>query len=216
MNALVRPPQQERSRQTLAAIVRATETLLERKPFSDISIAEIVSEAGCTSGPFYARFTGKDALLPYLYDKYDADLTDHIERLDAAQDWARLDLAATVRLVLREAVRSYAARPHLLREIMLFARRSPQLIGPEIRARRERLQGVLIGRIARFRDQIRHPDPHRAAAFAFFSAATAAREMILFGHAPLAQSAVTELAALEVQLSRQMLTYLTFDPETSQ
>ncbi len=84
MNALVRPPQQERSRQTLAAIVRATETLLERKPFSDISIAEIVSEAGCTSGPFYAPFTGKDALLPFLYDNDDADLTAHIARLDPA------------------------------------------------------------------------------------------------------------------------------------
>ena len=67
-------PRQDRSRATLAAIVQAAETLLDERPFQDVSVADIIARAGCTTGSFYARFASKDALIPYLYEKYDEAL----------------------------------------------------------------------------------------------------------------------------------------------
>ena len=63
----IHAPLQDRSRRTFEAILDATETLLARRPFEEISIAEIVLKAGSSTGSFYARFPAKDALLPALY-----------------------------------------------------------------------------------------------------------------------------------------------------
>ena len=56
-------PQQKRSRATLDRIFQATEKLLEKKRFSEITIAEIAESARCGVGTVYGRFENKDALL---------------------------------------------------------------------------------------------------------------------------------------------------------
>ncbi|HEU0032776.1 MAG TPA: TetR/AcrR family transcriptional regulator [Kofleriaceae bacterium] len=63
----VKPARQERSRDTHDRIVDAAERLLARgRSWTDLTIAELVKEAGTSVGAFYNRFRDKDALLHVL------------------------------------------------------------------------------------------------------------------------------------------------------
>ena len=208
MTTLHHAPRQDRSRATLAAIVKATEDLLGERPFAEVSIAQIVAAAGCTTGSFYARFESKEALLPYLYEKYDAALHARFEAIGAAYDWAAMSLRQTVETLVAVTVQSYGERPHLMREIMLFARRSPGSVTEDMRQRRAVLHAAMIDLIARHGAEITHPDPRRAAAFADFAMTAAARELILFSHTPMNSSSPLEREALEAELVRLALGYL--------
>lgn len=66
----VRPPRQQRSRETLDRILHAAEALLETRPFAEISIEEVLLEADVSRSSFYARLPHKDALLPELLQRY--------------------------------------------------------------------------------------------------------------------------------------------------
>ena len=212
MATLHHAPRQDRSRATLAAIVKATEDLLAERPFAEVSIAQIVAAAGCTTGSFYARFESKEALLPYLYEKYDAALHARFAVMATAHPWSRMSLRETMTAIVAETVRSYGERPHLMREIIIFARRSPEAISEEMRARRADLHTALIDLIAGHADEITHPDPRRAAAFAEFAMSAAARELVLFSHTPMNRSSPLQRAALEAELVRLALGYLQASP----
>ena len=64
----VRAPRQARSQETLTRFVDATRSLLEERPFEEITVADIVSKAERTVGSFYARFEDKEAVLFVLVD----------------------------------------------------------------------------------------------------------------------------------------------------
>src|SRR5829696_642673 len=95
----VSEPLQDRSRRTLEKIGRATEELLATRAFEDISVADICRRARCAVGSFYARFQSKDDLLPYLYERYDADLRPRMQARMASVPWQRLSFRETVVLV---------------------------------------------------------------------------------------------------------------------
>lgn len=70
-------PKQNRSRQTLKAILQAALDLLAAKPFHEVSVTEIVSRAGVSVGAFYSRFASKESLL----DALDAQLSEEFRYL---------------------------------------------------------------------------------------------------------------------------------------
>jgi AcrR family transcriptional regulator len=203
VNTVARPPQQDRSRRTLAALVDAAEALLSERAFADISIQDICARAGCTTGSFYGRFRSKEDLLPYLYEKYDAALLARIEAEFLAPDWPDITLREAITRFIEGSVEAYAEHLHLMREIMLFARRSPEAISPEIRARRDAVHQKIVGLVA-----AKAGAAPADAAFALFAVFSAAREMSLFGHTPLARSAPASREALVRRLVRMALAYL--------
>src|SRR5215211_2258838 len=113
----VQPPLQDRSRRTLDSIGRAVEELLATRSFDDISVADIVRQARCSVGSFYARFTGKEDLLPYLYQRYDADLRPRMQARIASMPLQHLSFRETVGLVADQTVDMYLERRHLLRAV---------------------------------------------------------------------------------------------------
>ncbi len=205
----VHPPLQARSRKTLDRIARAVEDLLATRAFDDITVADIVRAADCSTGSFYARFASKDNVLPYLYARYDADLRHRVEARIETVDWERLTFRETVKLVADNTVDMYAERRHLLRAVALFARTQPRAIKADIRRGRESTTDLPAKLLARFPREIRHSDPLDAARLGFFMLASVAREKILFGEAPHASSTPLSNDRLKTELGRMLHSYLT-------
>ena len=64
------PPQQTRSVATLNAIAVATKHLLKTHTFAELTIDQVVTAAGTSTGSFYARFKNKRALLHHLHVEF--------------------------------------------------------------------------------------------------------------------------------------------------
>ncbi|MGY6502409.1 MAG: TetR/AcrR family transcriptional regulator [Acidimicrobiales bacterium] len=75
-SAWVRAPRQARSEETLNRFLDATIELLKLRPFSEVSVNDIVERAGRTVGSFYARFDDKTGVLRVLVERTAADLRD--------------------------------------------------------------------------------------------------------------------------------------------
>jgi AcrR family transcriptional regulator len=207
----IQPPLQERSRRTLENICQAVETLLGTYDFDDISIADIVREAGCSTGSFYARFGSKDDLLPYLYERYDNDLRPRIAARMAANPIGSMSLRETVRAVVDHTIDMYAERRHLLRAMVIYARTRPREISPSTRQAREGTTDMPASAIARFATDIRHDNAMEAARIGFFVMSAAAREKILFD-APQAASLRISRDRLKRELAHGLFAYLTTAP----
>lgn len=63
---LLRAPQQERSRRTLARMVQSAHEILEAEGADGLTVTAITRRARTSVGSFYARFDGKEDLLRYL------------------------------------------------------------------------------------------------------------------------------------------------------
>jgi len=208
----LRPPRQERSRATLERILQATEDLLERQSFESISIADIVRAAGSSVGSFYARFPAKEALLPALYDRYDAEFRPLVEQALSRIESPDLALAAQARLVIEMMVSMFRRRRWFMRAMALHARQRPETIGAETRAHRTAFHQRLVRTFLRHRDIIAHNDPESAIGTAIFMTAAAARDKVLFDEAPHASSYVTTDARLIEEMTRAFVAYLTTGP----
>jgi AcrR family transcriptional regulator len=208
-SAHVQEPVQDRSRRTLENIGRAVEELLATRSFDDISVGDIVRRARCSVGSFYARFASKDDLLPYLYERYDADLRPRTQARAAPAAWEHLSFRETVALVVGHTVDMYLERRHLLRAVALLARSKPTAVSPAIRSTRGAVTDIPAKILARFARDIRHDDPFDAARIGFFMVAAIAREKILFGEAPHAASTALGTDRLKRELTRMLFAYLT-------
>jgi AcrR family transcriptional regulator len=204
----VRKPVQDRSRRTLDALLDATEALLRERRFEQITVAEIILRAGASTGSFYARFPGKDALLPALYARYHAELPERLERIAGSLDYDRLSLADACRRVVREFASSFERHPHLMRAIVIYARTKPEEIRPLL-GERARVHRQLVDLFRPFHPEIRHPDPEEAVRSGLFLVATTVREAVLFPDAPLAALTGQPLDRLERMLGDVLYAYLT-------
>jgi AcrR family transcriptional regulator len=202
----VRPPQQARSQETLERLLDAAEHLVAEKGFEDTPVAEVARRAGSSVGAFYARFPDKDALLHALYERY---YEQAIATADAALDPARWDgaripeiLAAVVRFLVsiyREQsglIRAFVVRNHSDAAFQARRERLSHYVN-------ERLSALLLAR----RDEIRHAQPERAAAFGLTLVFSTLESAMLFGE--LRSAALTlsddDLAA---ELTQAYLAYL--------
>src|SRR5262250_2376924 len=131
------PPAQARSRETVDLFAHAAEELLRDRPFEEIGVQDIVARAGRPIGSFYARFASKEALLPFLYERYDQTLDGHLNARLAAVDWAELDLAGASAALVDVLVGIYEDSRWLLRALALFARQSPEALSDALVQRRE-------------------------------------------------------------------------------
>jgi AcrR family transcriptional regulator len=194
----IRPPQQARSQETLDRILDAAEALVAEKGFEDTPVSEVVRRAGSSVGAFYARFRDKDGLFEQAIATADAALEP--------ERWEGASVAEIVSAVVAFLVSIYREQRGLIRAFVVRNH-----VDARFQARRdrlshhvnERLAGLLLAR----RDEIRHPDPPRAARFGMLLVFGALDSAMLFGE--LRSAALTlsddDLAA---ELSRAFLAYL--------
>ncbi len=211
----VHAPRQDRSRRTLEAILEATEKLLERRAFGDISIAEIVLKSGSSTGSFYARFPTKDALLPALYARYHAAIPERVTRLGAALARKPLTLRRACRLIVDEFAASFEDRENLMRAIVIYARTKPEDLR-SILGERTTMYEQIVAALHPFHAEIRHPDKAYAIRTGFFIVGTAVREVVLFPNAPAANAARQPITKMKATLADVLHSYLTSDQDSDE
>jgi AcrR family transcriptional regulator len=203
------PPAQARSRRTTDRFARAAEELLRTRPFEEVTVQDIVRRAGRPIGSFYARFASKEALLPFLYQRYHDGLEPLFRRRLERVAWTSLDFADTVAAVVDVILATYAERLWLLRALALWARQRPESLPADIVERRKRVYEIAVDRLLPHRTHIPHPDPAAAIQFGIFVVSSVAREKLLFAEAPLSRITPLSRRALRDELVRILHSYLT-------
>src|SRR3989442_1793869 len=124
-------PLQARSRDTVRRFTRAPQEPARQPPLQPITPQDLLAAAGPPIGSFYARFKSKEALLPFLYERYDQSLAQYLESRLGTVTWAELDFADTVETLVGVLVGIYEERRWLLRALALFARQHPEALSEE-------------------------------------------------------------------------------------
>ena len=201
-------PAQQRSRETMDRFAEAAEELLKEKRFEEISIQDIVRRSGRPIGSFYARFGSKEALIPFLYERYHESLNGVFASRLARVDWEALDFAGTVESIVDFLLGIYDERRWLIRALVLFARTRPEALPSDVVRRRTELYDLPIAILMRHRASIRHHDPEEAIRFGVFLVSSVAREKLLFAETPHARVTPMSRRAMRDELVHVLHAYL--------
>ncbi len=158
------PAVQERSRQTLEAILAAALRLLNEKPFDDITVSEICRNAGCSPPSFYQRFRDKEALLHAIHEKYTADSVALIRQFMEPEAWEGEGVEKLVRTLV-ETLLAMESHSGGLRITAVRRSFSDDHFADRIRVIRAELYGHLAAVLERLDAQTQAADPERAARF---------------------------------------------------
>ncbi|AHG93305.1 regulatory protein TetR (plasmid) [Gemmatirosa kalamazoonensis] len=202
-------PQQQRSRDTLARLLKATTEALETHGLDGATIPRIAAAAGVAPASIYRRFRDRNALVrAALVDALETGATARqtMLRLEAFPDRT---LEGVVRGLVAITARQYRAQPGLMRALTRFIETDTD---DEFRSRALALvagnfQGITDLLLA-FRDEIAAPDPRRAIMFALLTMATVievrALETVSMWHELMPVSD----QELEAEVTRTVLAYL--------
>lgn len=207
METSIKPPKQQRSRDTLARLVNATERLLGERSFEDISVAEIVALAHSSVGAFYARFEDKDALLTYLDTYHAEELIARVGEYCEEDRWTTAPVDELVTEIVRFLVQFFRDRRGLLRALSIRARlhADPQFAEPtrQVNSRIPELIRLVLSR----RSEIAHPSPEQAVYLGFVMILSTLRERVLFPEVYPTQLPISD-ALLADELKEAYLAYL--------
>lgn len=209
---LVQEPRQERSRATMIQILDAAAQILESKSFDELTVVEVVEQAGTSVGAFYGRFRDKDGLLQALDERFFEEFEARFEALLAPPVWAEQPLAHIVRDAVTFIVLTYSHDQGVLRSLNLKGRLhgDSRFREREQRAWNElfpRLQAVLLAHA----DEMTHPDPALATRLGFQQMFFAARELLLWD--PVRGGPTYPADLLTRELTRAFLAYLGAEDE---
>ena len=202
-------PKQQRSRDTLARLLKATIETLEAHGLEGATIPRIAAAAGIAPASVYRRFRDRDALLRAAFSEVletSAQATRSAMHLDAFEDRT---LAGVLRTLVAAQIRQYRAAPGLMRAFIRFCEHDGDAAfrAAAISSIAGNFEAI-VDLLLTFRDEIQHPDPKRALTFAMSSVATvieeiAVEEVSLWHHVlPLSDS------ELQDELTRMALAYL--------
>jgi AcrR family transcriptional regulator len=200
-------PQQARSQETLRNILDAAAHILDRKTFEELTVAEVVAEAGTSVGAFYGRFKDKDALLQALDERFFDEFGKEVEVLLVSLKVKGKPLAVIVYEICAFVVDAYSRQKGVLRSLNLKGRLSydVRFLEREKYAWDTFFPG-LIHIFLGFKDQIRHPEPNLAIRLGFRQLFYTMREIVLWQ--PLPGEPIYENEVLVRELTRSYLSYL--------
>lgn len=203
----VKQPSQDRSRQKLERILDAAETLLEKRSFDDITVADIMQRVRASVGVFYTRFADKDALLVALEQRHLEELAATGERTLDPGAWAGESLESFVRALVSFAVRFHRRRRGLLRALVLrsHAGAGRRYAGAESRHNTTLARFVDI--VAAKRSEVGHADARLAGGVAYLMMLGVLREKILFGDGVAGAVRCSDRRLTE-ELTKALLAYL--------
>lgn len=161
----IRPPRQARTQESLEQMLDAAEQLLADKRFEDVHVAEIASRADTSVAALYRRFKDKDALLHALHERVCEEAIATADDALARERWAGAGIREILETIVPFLVEVLQGREHL--DLAIYQR---GLTDAAMRERSNRLARYVMEGLSRLllarREEIRHPDPERAVAFA--------------------------------------------------
>jgi len=204
-------PVQARSHETIDLFARAAEELLATRPFEEITVQDIVRRAKRPIGSFYARFGSKDALLPYLYQRYHDGLETVVASRLQRVAWDALGFEETVERLVDFVLANLTDRPWLIRALALFSRTNPEALPDDLARRRRGVIDLIVPILLEHRSRIAHADPEKAIRFGVYLVSTVAREKLLFADAPLSRVTPMSRTALRRELIHTLHAYLSHE-----
>lgn len=202
------PPRQARSRDKLERVLVAAEELLDEALFEQLSMSAIAERAGVAVGTIYTRFRAKDDLLPALFERHQAVVSERITPFFEALRVER-SLKARVERAVAFAVDYHRRHRGLLRALTMYVRAHPETIPAQAwkeRAGQYRAVAQLVVGTAR---GIARREPVTAAEFYLGVVNSVCREQVLFDDVTPLRGRKTSLTSLKRRLSAAFLRDLT-------
>lgn len=186
-----RPARQARSQQTLARILDAARAIVREVGLDGLTVNEVTRRSGVTTGSFYARFAGRDALVHWLENRYWEDVEERWRAFLEPGRWSDRNVAERVDGLVRGVCRSYRVGAAELRIFLLHACANPD--GKPLRRVMVLEEGVArrVSSLLAPWDGVTHPEPARAAAFATEQLLAALRGEVLVGKGAAGEGAPT-------------------------
>jgi AcrR family transcriptional regulator len=204
-------PRQERSRESLRKLLKATTEVLGQHGLEKTTIPRIAQHAGLTPGAVYRRFRDKDALLEAailgILERQDARLKAGLTPAMAA----KIPLDVFVAQIVGGMVVSYRANASLLRAFRHFAvgRAETEFAKKATRLEVRTSQRLVDLFLAR-REEIRHPNPRVAVSLGLLMVASTLFDVVVMPTRPadLKRLLPKDDQELKRELTRAFLAYL--------
>ncbi|MGA6971282.1 MAG: TetR/AcrR family transcriptional regulator [Candidatus Binatus sp.] len=171
-------PQQQRSRDTVERVLQEFVRLLAKKPFEEISMAELAHRARIAVTSIYARFENKQALVLAAHERHRNEMIRNIGRLLDPARWEGESIETVVHAVMDAIIADWRSRLPLLRAALLINDREVYERAAQIlRYFSERMAALLSPRLTNISDDERE---HRID-FACRAATALLQQQLLFG-----------------------------------
>lgn len=198
---------QARSQETLERLLDSAESLLAKKGFEGITVAEIARRAGASVGALYSRFRGKDAVLQCLLDRFVAEVRATTSETLDVERWQGASTEEIVTEFVSFLVEIHRTRVGLLRELVARAHSAAPVIERKeglIQHIGDRLSALLLVRS----DEIAHPDPAYAVSFGVRLVLGCLEQAILSNDSDTYYGLPASDERLAAELTRTYLSYL--------
>ncbi len=192
----VRLPRQARSERTLNRFLDATAELLADRPFSEISVNDIVERANRTVGSFYARFDDKSGVLRVLVEQRAAQLRQEAIDYWALDRWTDRCIGDIVSLAVDAVMNAYRNAAPVFHAAAIEA--PNDAVFRDLRRSVWDAAAESFGRlVADHADEVSHPHPERAGQVAMTSLIAITDLRLIYGAEvrPLVHADDEELAA---------------------
>lgn len=162
----LRPPRQQRSRESFERVLAAGLEVLADRGYEGFTIGEVARRAGVAVGTIYGRFGNKDALFRALQDRIlDRIDADQAERFRALTEGSR-SADEMVRGAVEEVARIFDRHAALLRVVMLRGAVDAAVLARGSASSQALARDFTRTLITR-RDELGHPAPELAADVCF-------------------------------------------------
>lgn len=216
-------PLQKRALATREKILDGLETLLERKEFEMISIAELAREAGVAVGSVYSHYKDKEALLPALLDRQIARVEARVAELRetgeiqgvSIHSKKGMDLREMIGLSIRSALAQVNQSLGVRRALLTYRRLNPGLDLPVAERLASEAFEALVTQFELYRDEIAHEDLRAAAKMVNYFVNIAFLDRVVFVKSPLQDSLRPDDEALISAYTDMIVSYLQNPPSQS-
>lgn len=126
-----KPTCQRRAQETRDQILAAMEALLKRKPFGEISVAELARKADVAPATIYQRFRNTDATASVLMELYFSKVEEWARRPRKNRALAQAPLFDTLTSIAGDAYDQVVQLGYIMRPAYLYSRLRPDRVGAD-------------------------------------------------------------------------------------